>query len=79
MEILSKVETTLKWTMRAKSKDWWNIWGIIWEPFLILGVCSDMTTNSLIQPINVRICRMDIRVAERDYDGKDFELGGGKC
>ena len=54
METLSKVNTTMKRTLRAKSKDWWNIWGIIWEPFRILGVCSKMTTNSLIQLINVR-------------------------
>jgi len=54
MEILSKVATTMKWTLRANSKDWGNIWGVIREPFLILGVRSNMTTNSLIQLMNVR-------------------------
>lgn len=54
MEILSEVETTMKWAKRAKSKDWWNIRGIVWEPFLILGVCGDMTTNGLVQLENVR-------------------------
>lgn len=54
MEILSKVATTLKWTLRAKSKDWGNIWGVIRESFLIFGVGSNMTTNGLIQLMNVR-------------------------
>jgi hypothetical protein len=54
MEILSEVQTTMKWAMRAKSKDWWNSWGIIWEPIFIIGVGSNVTTNSLIQLVNVR-------------------------
>lgn len=53
MEILSEMETALKWAIRTESKDWWNVRGIIWEPFLVLGVCSNITTNGLVQLINV--------------------------
>lgn len=53
MKILSKVAATLKRAERAESKNWRNIRGIIWEPFPILGVSSNVTANSLIQLVNV--------------------------
>ena len=53
MKILREVAATLKWALRAKRKDRWNIRGIVWEPFLIFGVCSDVTANSLIQLVNI--------------------------
>lgn len=53
MKILGEMAATMKWAVRAKGEDWWNIWGVVWEPFLLIRMFSYVITNSLIQLVDI--------------------------
>ena len=53
MKILGEMAATMKWAVRAKGEDWWNIWGVVWESFLLIRMFSYVITNSLIQLVDI--------------------------